>query len=438
MVHALIAAHLALSSVQITLPALVCFFRVFLYFNMTLTTTSACDSSCSTCSGSATHCLTCQNNQLASAGSCVSSCPDGTFSSSGSCLTCHSDCASCSGGSFNQCSTCPPDRPVLSNGRCLPTCSQSQYFDKTTSSCQSCDSSCSSCSGSGSGSCLACFNSNHVLKEGSCTDAGCKVIDGLGVCLNQLVIVPPTPSGTTSSPVPSITGISEPTSDPAPPASGLRLPWWQILLMALGCAFIFIFFLWCWRRRARKQRALRTAKFATAKNLHHGSSWRWKLLRFGERVFGHRRSHRAMPADHEDEEMKLMQLRAAEEARHEQDMDILLGNYDYDRGSVKRQPSQLSGPSMYSQVTGLTRKQPDVRQPVKSSMLAPPSHRTSWTSSISTGSLAPPKSMSDAEAYRNAVRSDEPSSSSPPQQGSHWLTPNYTGASGSKNPFRQL
>ncbi len=77
---------------------------------------------------------TCANNQLASKGQCVSTCPSATFSSAGSCLSCHPDCSSCNGGSFNQCTSCPASRPVLINGRCLPTCSSTQFFDATTGS----------------------------------------------------------------------------------------------------------------------------------------------------------------------------------------------------------------------------------------------------------------------------------------------------------------
>jgi hypothetical protein len=79
--------------------------------------------------------------------------------------------------------SCPPGRPVLSNGRCLPTCSKNQFLHKTSSSSQPCDGSCSSCSGSWPTYCLACSQSGQVLKGGSCVAANCgsstSVIDGL-------------------------------------------------------------------------------------------------------------------------------------------------------------------------------------------------------------------------------------------------------------------
>ncbi|KAF5318108.1 hypothetical protein D9619_012261 [Psilocybe cf. subviscida] len=245
-----------------------------------------CSTSCGTCVGTANFCLTCPPGQLASGGQCVSTCPSNTFTSDGSCVKCHPDCATCSGPSFNQCSTCNSARPVLTSGRCLPTCTKSQYFDTTSSSCQACDSSCSSCSGPGANRCLACASSTQVLRAGTCVSANCNsssnVIPGLGVCLSELVVVP-TVSGT-AAPLPSITGLS----DPIVINTRRGLEWWQILLMALGCAFIFVVVVMCARRRAKNQRAKRTAMFAEAKRLNNPRTWRQKLVRMGEKLFGHR------------------------------------------------------------------------------------------------------------------------------------------------------
>ncbi|KNZ75690.1 Proprotein convertase subtilisin/kexin type 5 [Termitomyces sp. J132] len=330
-----------------------------------------CDSSCGTCAGFATFCLTCPSNQLASNGKCVSTCPSGTFSSSRSCLICHPDCSSCSGGSFNQCLSCSSDRPVLVNGRCLPTCSRSQYFDTTTSSCQPCDSSCSSCSGAGASSCMACSSPDQVLRGGTCIAADCKqnstVVPGLGVCLSELVIVPQ-PSGTSAAaPLPTITGINTPT----PPLTKRSLEWWQILLMALGCAFILLVFIWCCRRRARKQRTKKTAMFASQPGYGRmaKSSWRWRLIRFGEKLFGHKRSRKAdlvirhHTLQEETEAVKLRKIRMAEEARvdSEQDLVQLIGDYNY----PDPKESQLSAPSIYSQMTGVPNRTPQPRQPLR-------------------------------------------------------------------------
>ena len=378
----------------------------------------ACNASCGTCSGSPTFCLTCANNQLAAAGKCVSSCPSNTFSSSGSCLTCHPDCATCSGGSFNQCTSCPSNRPVLINGRCLPTCGQSQFYDTTSSSCQSCDSSCSSCSGLGPSNCLACSSSTQVLVAGSCVAAHCSstsnVVAGLGVCLSDLVVTQP--SGTTNvPPLPSISGLNNPTVI----TSSHRLAWWQILLMALGCAFILIVIIWLFRRRQRKKRAKRAAQFGNKGFVveKERTGWRWKLIRFGEKLFCHTPSQRRVPIIRvvETEDVKLTQLRMMEEARpvpsfathynhhhmdprgqsgreveegEDQDLVQLIGsnndplpeNYHYytnnnrqvhhlevdQRSLLSDSSSQHTAPSMYSQVTGLPHNVPEPRQPLKS------------------------------------------------------------------------
>lgn len=444
------------------------------FVDATDNTCKNCDSSCSTCSGSAKFCLTCANNQLASSGSCVASCPSNTFSSSGVCLTCHPDCVTCSGGAFNQCSSCPPDRPVLTNGRCLPTCSQNQFFDKTTSTCQACDSSCSSCTGSGPSSCLACGDSNNkVLRGGSCVDANCQsstsVVPGMGVCLSELVAVPE-PSGTASvPPLPSITGINT----PAPTKSGSnRLQWWQILLMTLGCAFIFMVFLICWRRRARKQRANKTKQFATAKKLDDAGSWRQRLIRFGERLFGHTPKNRlaghhvyaaeprGYPGDTKRGDFALQDLEEQRRWRddperlpayhNDDDIDGIVDAYEYEQ-SVRSHPSEysrfyhrqshnnpsaelereysrlrqqklredilesLASRSIYSQVTGTTKKAPEPRMPVRNL----PSR---FSASTSSGSSSRSRTLTPAQEYKSDVQHRE-------------LQQNLTG---SKNPFMNL
>ncbi|EAU81977.1 FRAS1 protein [Coprinopsis cinerea okayama7 len=256
-------------------------------------TCTACSSSCTTCSGSADFCTSCPGGAFASDGECVSTCPTGTFSTTSnssppvnSCSKCHPDCESCTGPSFTQCTACPASRPVLSapsgstSGRCLPSCGKSQYFDAATRQCRNCDGNCSSCTGPGPDRCLSCQSPRQVVRDGQCVDANCSnnsnVISGLGVCLSDIVQVPSKTDN--EQPLPSITGISDPA-----PTGRVRLEWWQILLMALGCAFIFVMFLWCCRRRARKQRQKRTQMFAKGKGIvktHGRWNWaaRWKQI----------------------------------------------------------------------------------------------------------------------------------------------------------------
>jgi hypothetical protein len=91
--------------------------------------------------------------------------------------------------------------------------------------------------------------------------------------------------------LPSITGISDPTTQVQPAPAKLRLAWWQILLMVLGCVFIFCFVMWCFRRRMMKKRKAKTEKFAQERGLPHKGSWKTRFLAFGERFFGHRNRH---------------------------------------------------------------------------------------------------------------------------------------------------
>ncbi|KAJ7034556.1 TNFR/NGFR cysteine-rich region family protein [Mycena alexandri] len=366
-------------------------------------TCTLCDSSCATCTGSSTFCLTCASNKLAAAGKCVSTCPANTFPapapSASACLSCHPDCATCTGALFSQCASCPPTRPVLANGRCLPTCARTQFFDPTSSSCIACDSSCASCSGAGPSQCLACANAGQVLRAGTCVAAPCtqgtSVVSGLGVCLSELVDVPSLSTDPNAPPLPTVSGIDTPTAVTSTPRRALA--WWEILLMALGCAFIFLAVVWLWRRRARKQRAQRTARFAERRQLDR-VGWRWRLVRWGEKLFGHRASRRAAPLDAESgvglggegdgSSTKMAKMRAAEEARNARDMDKLLAAYEYPRGETRHQhhhhhfqtiplrehddahrrsdsASTLSAPSLYSQVTGMPHRVPAPKEPVK-------------------------------------------------------------------------
>ncbi|KAG6865323.1 hypothetical protein C0991_003497 [Blastosporella zonata] len=165
--------------------------------------------------------------------------------------------------------------------------------------------------------------------------------------------------------------------------------------MALGCAFIFLSVIWCCRRRARKQRAKKTAMFATTPGYGRTgkSGWRWRLIRFGEKLFGHKRSRKADliirhhdPHSQENQAIKLRKMRVAEEAREEEDLVKLIGEYNYPDSAEQNYQhqyhtrngrlapgnrdslggaSQLSAPSIYSQMTGMPHRTPNPRQPLR-------------------------------------------------------------------------
>lgn len=437
-------------------------------------TCTACDSSCGSCSGSANFCLTCSSTSALATpqGTCENTCPQGTFQnpSTRQCTTCHPDCATCTGTGFNQCQSCPRDRPVLNNGRCLPTCSKGQFLD-TNGACTACDSTCGSCSGSGPSQCLSCSSSTQHLKGGQCVDAGCTnstaVIPGLGVCLSNLVQVPPTPTGT-EPPLPTITGLDNPTVINQT-SSGNRLEWWQILLMALGCAFIFLVIVMWWRRRMRRKRAAATKQFARAKNLDGmgGDGWRYKMVRWGERFFGHKPSQRVYPAapPATTDNIKLREFRDVEEAAgagganrksgHTSfDMDGLIGAYEYDRGDAKSKKSKspsvhdhhvhhhhhlvpsnaydnghtrdlnrLSGNSLYSEITGMPRNTPETKQPVRKPFMLNPN-----ASRFSASSYGSSMYSSNSSSHTNLLR--KPTTEA--QKYARDVRPGLGGADGSK------
>lgn len=213
--------------------------------------------------------------------------------------------------------------------------------------------------------------------------------------------------------------------------------------MALGCAFIFVAFLYFWRRRARKQRAKKTAAFASAKALNHKSNWKLRLMRFGERLFG-RSPSQPRP---DSEEIALWKLRAAEEAQHNRNLEKLIEAYGLSSASSPHEPKRealhdhesyrsqrLSGASMYSEATGMPQRGPEPRQPVKTNPMTSRFSSTTLGSSVykkpSLTRREPfsPKPQTEAEAYAASVQLSPRATS-----GSHRVKPLNTG--GSKNPF---
>ena len=302
----------------------------------------------------------------------------------------------------------------------------------------------------------------------------------MGICLSDLVSVP-APSGTNSAtPLPSISGINQPVPSASAKSTTTTRPlaWWEILLMALGCAFIFIVILMLWRRHARKRRAKATALFASAKRLDRPLGWRGRLVRFGERLFGHRRTHLARAQPHApyayaiSKPMPMDELRVAEEAQHERDVDKLLDAYDYSRAGSSRGPSplpslhdyghapdtkrpldaphrlsafSLSNESLYSHVTGQPRTGPQARQPVRAVRDLLPSRFSFSTASASPQrspeAIPPPlpgmggeRPMTPAQEYARLV-SLQSSQPQPQSRGTYWVERTDTG--NSRNPFRQ-
>ncbi|KAJ6606202.1 growth factor receptor domain-containing protein [Mycena vulgaris] len=392
-------------------------------------TCTACDPSCSTCTGSATSCLTCPSGQLAANGKCVATCPSNTFTASGAVPRMPPGLRDVQRARVRTVRELPAD-----SGRSSPVGAASRRVARRSSSirpsgaCQACDASCSSCAGAGPSNCLACAGAGQVLRGGACAAATCTngtgVVPGLGVCLSDLVV---------------------------------------ILLMALGCAFIFLLVLMCWRRRARKRRAQQTAAFAAAKRLDR----RGGLARAAAAL--RRAALRAPPREAvENEAIQLMKMRNAEEARHHGEMEKLqlFGAYEYSRAGSTRSHSRsshapshapstlpalddhraaaaerVSRASMYSEVTGIPRNTPEPRQPISKNLLAryPSSVSSAGRSYMYTAPPAGdarlvdielPAGPSEAQVYADAIR--------PALAGvaADARGPTRTGTS-SNNPFRR-
>jgi len=194
--------------------------------------------------------------------------------------------------------------------------------------------------------------------------------------------------------------------------------------MALGCAFIFVVFMWLWRRHARKKRAKRTAAFA--RRLDQKEVWRRRFARFAELFSKKRKDSTRGGVDKskiggpeelgaleqqrgwvkETEYERLMRLRDEEAERHAMEMKKLESGYvkSLAEGRISRQPSirssvskarskhsrtpsptninitllnpnsnlnaksnpnRTSAPSLYSQLTGMPRSGPEPKQPVR-------------------------------------------------------------------------
>ncbi|KAF8626282.1 hypothetical protein AX15_004954 [Amanita polypyramis BW_CC] len=332
-----------------------------------------CNSECTTCANSADFCLSCPSNGLAFNGKCVTECPSNTILSNSSndtraCVTCHPDCAACSGPSFTQCTNCPVTRPILSNGRCLSTCNRGQFFDLTSKSCQQCDSTCATCSGSADNQCLSC-NSERVLRAGTCVPSACNgevgVIDGLGICFSDLVRLPAsTTTNGTAIPLPTISGLTQPVTKKE------KLAWWQVLLMAFGCAFIFLVIVLLWRKGARRKRSQKTAIFVRAKGMD--GKWWWQRSRLA-RLFGGTQQRSAVHDEDEGVGLKLRlrdmeeigDIEKMEDRRWSRQSTISKLSSIHDEDIRRRRDIGKSASGIYSEIMGVGRQGPEPRQPVK-------------------------------------------------------------------------
>lgn len=134
----------------------------------------SCDSSCLTCGGpGSSFCSSCQSPNLfksnVTGGYCISSCNStGFYNSAGVlCMACDYSCTNCSGASASECTSCPSGT-YLSSGECRFVCPPACYPNDGLNICSSCDGSCTFCFGPTINNCTGCI-SGMVLFNFTCT-----------------------------------------------------------------------------------------------------------------------------------------------------------------------------------------------------------------------------------------------------------------------------
>ncbi|KAG9280998.1 proprotein convertase subtilisin/kexin type 5-like [Astyanax mexicanus] len=126
-------------------------------------TCQACHRHCQSCEGPGpTDCQTCALPRYLHNSSCVTECPDGTYSAHeeadglelGFCMPCDHVCATCSGASHKDCLSCSTGYLHLLSHLCVTHCPTGYY--RAGQRCEKCDESCELCSGPGPEACRVC------------------------------------------------------------------------------------------------------------------------------------------------------------------------------------------------------------------------------------------------------------------------------------------
>jgi proprotein convertase subtilisin/kexin type 5 len=131
----------------------------------------ACNEQCSGCSGPGPSlCVSCQAVQWN--GTCLATCPRGTYATTArTCDVCHPLCGGdCVGPDADQCVGSPANpsgcRFVKSGRFCVTSCATSEFIDEGRT-CQPCVSSCLMCGGPSDSNCTVCAP-GRFLDQGRC------------------------------------------------------------------------------------------------------------------------------------------------------------------------------------------------------------------------------------------------------------------------------
>jgi proprotein convertase subtilisin/kexin type 5 len=121
-----------------------------------------CNASCANCVISATTCTSCSGSNSLSSGTCVATCPAGTYPSTNVCVVCSPPCLTCS--AVATCTSCL--QGYLSAGTCLNSCPGEMFLNGQV--CSACQNNCKTCSSSTA--CLSC-DAGRFLSASACVKA---------------------------------------------------------------------------------------------------------------------------------------------------------------------------------------------------------------------------------------------------------------------------
>ena len=160
---------------------------------------------CSACNAlTTTACTACKQGFFFSAGQCLTSCPDGTYSEENlrQCFTCSTSCLNCDGGtSFhcksctgiyyltpaNKCETTCPLPYFKYNNNCYQECPLGTFQDYTLYVCTGCPANCNECSNALS--CLKCVDGQYLI-NGVC-QASCPTTHYPSLTLGECMVCNP-------------------------------------------------------------------------------------------------------------------------------------------------------------------------------------------------------------------------------------------------------
>lgn len=165
----------------IVLKDYVCACPLGTFLNLGTQSCDPCDSSCRSCRGTATFCLSCPPTKLMNSNTC--SCGQYQYlAADGTCQNCHSSCGSCTGPLATNCVLCNTGTAASVDHTCLAVACTSKKKN-LINTCTPCDATCLTCTCSTMDCCKTCKTGATLTNSGYCFCAYNQVMSGLGDCL---------------------------------------------------------------------------------------------------------------------------------------------------------------------------------------------------------------------------------------------------------------